>query len=84
MRSNILIWNLGLNNSKICAVNDVGYIHGVMGQPTSAAQFPPNNFNDALLRNSDVVTGGYSKRKERAVPPNGMWQTFGMSKENDF
>ena len=55
-----------------------------MGQPTSAAQFPPNNFNDALLRNSDVVSGGYSKRKERAVPPNGMWQTFGMSKENDF
>ena len=62
----------GLNNSKICAVNDVGYMNGAQAE---RSQFPPNNFNENLLKNSS----NFVKRKERAVPPNGMWQTFGMS-----
>ncbi len=63
----------GLNNAKICAVNDVGYIRNTPQTP----QFPPNNFNEALIKSDSFNT---LHKRERVVPPNGMWQTFGLSK----
>lgn len=84
----------GLGNSKICSVNDVGFINynnslqqqqqqhqnnGAYSSMSNALQrleFPPNNFNEELLKNDSLLF----KRRERAVPPNGMWNTFGLSK----
>ncbi len=63
----------GLNNAKICAVNDVGYIRNTPQTP----QFPPNSFNEALIKSESFNT---LQKRERLVPPNGMWQTFGLSK----
>lgn len=75
----------GLGNAKICAVNDVGYINYANLGNTNAAgtnspmqrlvEFPPNNFNDELLRSESLLF----KRKEKAIPPNGIWNTFGLS-----
>lgn len=68
----------GLNNSRICAVNDVGYINGLKNMDKST-NFPPNNFNESLIKSNN-----FEKRKEKAVPPNGIWQTFGMSNISDL
>jgi hypothetical protein len=73
----------GLNNAKICSVNDVGYIRsGSAVLNNNMADFPPNNFNEALLQSESFTL----KRKEKVVPPNGIWQTFGLSilKFNNF
>ena len=61
-----------MNNAKICAVNDVGYLYN--NDPNAAKSgFPPNNFNEGVLKSDSF------RRKERAVPPNGIWRTFGLS-----
>lgn len=70
----------GLNNAKICSVNDIGYIRHDLQY--SKPQFPPNVFNEGLIK-SDSFTAGTTKR-ERIVPPNGMWQTFGLSNLNSL
>lgn len=64
----------GLNNAKICSVNDIGYIRHDLQY--SKPEFPPNNFNEGLIK-SDSFTAG-TTRREKIVPPNGMWQTFGL------
>lgn len=61
----------GLNNARICAVNDVGYINNI--NTTDSVNFPPNNYND------QVIKSNVAKRKEKAIPPNGPWRTFGLS-----
>ncbi|CAF1055374.1 unnamed protein product [Brachionus calyciflorus] len=66
----------GLNNAKICAVNDVGYINPLQNKDDHAT-FPPNNFNEQILKTN------IHKRKERAVPPNGVWSTFGIIDNTD-
>ncbi|RNA32497.1 TBATA isoform X1, partial [Brachionus plicatilis] len=65
----------GLNNAKICAVNDIGYVN----QPSSSdpVNFPPNNFNDQIIKSNGA------KRKEKAIPPNGPWRTFGLIDNTD-
>jgi len=71
----------GLGNAKICSVNDVGYINmpgmPVNYSPSQRLEFPPNNFNEELLKSESLLF----KRKEKAIAPNGMWNTFGMSKK---
>lgn len=66
----------GLGNAKICSVNDVGYINmpGVPANYSTRLEFPPNNFNEDLLKSENLLY----KRKEKAIAPNGMWNTFGM------
>ena len=66
----------GLNNAQICAVNDVGFIN--YNTKIEAPNFPPNNFNENLLK-SDSFLAAKNKRKEKAVPYNGMYSTFGLS-----
>ena len=79
----------GLGNAKICSVNDVGFITthhssspvqgggGVGSRTNRFVEFPPNNFNEELLRSESNLL---FKRKERAVPPTGIWNTYGLSK----
>ena len=67
----------GLNNSQICAVNDVGFInYQRQSRLDSPPVFPPNNFNESLIKSSDKVS---ARRRERAIPPQGIWKTYGMS-----
>ena len=58
-------------------MNDVGYINmpGVPANYSTRLEFPPNNFNEDLLKSESLLF----KRKEKAIAPNGMWNTFGMS-----
>lgn len=66
----------GLHNAQICSVNDVGYIrHDLDKAGQDKLDFPPNNFNESLLKSESFTVGS---KKERVVPPNGMWQTFGI------
>ena len=68
----IFILKKGLHNHKICAVNDVGYLNFDNINNKEIPTFPPNQHNENLIKSD--------RRKERAVPPNGMWQTYGLSK----
>jgi hypothetical protein len=70
----------GLNRVPICAVFDDP--KQSLKQQTKSA-FPPNNFNDELLKAYDMKNNSISlpilvKRKERARPPQGRFQTFGL------
>lgn len=70
----------GLNRVPICAVFDDP--KQTLKQQTRSA-FPPNNFNDELLKSYDLKNNSISlpilsKRKERAKPPQGRFQTFGL------
>ena len=79
---------LGLHNAAICSVNDVGY---TFFPSNEASEFPPNTFNKTQLRaleaNNQSAAEQYreskylTKRKEKVVPPNGIWRTYGLSNE---
>jgi hypothetical protein len=78
----------GLNRVPICNVNDDGFFP----KKNHQAVFPPNTYNDSLIKSYDAAassTGDESptlkikyRRKERAIPPQGRFQTFGLSKES--
>jgi hypothetical protein len=59
----------GLNNSKICAVNDVGYLPHLSAE----SSFPSNASNQNT-----------SRKKEKAVPFTGMWSTYGLGNKYCF
>jgi hypothetical protein len=65
----------GLHNHKICSVNDVGYFNLDSNKEKESQTFPPNNHNENMLKSE--------RRKERAVPPNGIWQTYGLIDNTD-
>ena len=66
----------GLNNARICAVNDDGYFNRPpqpppLGQPASSSSLSmaaEGKSGPALL----------SRRKEKLVPPGGIWKTYGL------
>ena len=51
----------------------MGYFNLDSNKEKESQTFPPNTHNEGLLKSE--------RRRERAVPPNGIWQTYGLSKE---
>ena len=60
----------GLNNARICAVNDDGYFN----RPPPPQIQPSSSLSMADGKSSSLL----SRRKEKLVPPNGIWKTFGL------
>ena len=61
----------GLNNARICAVNDDGYFN----RPPQPPMIQPSS----SLSMADGKSGGLlSRRKEKLVPPSGIWKTYGL------
>jgi hypothetical protein len=68
----------GLNRAPICSVNDDGYM------PIKAHKntFPPNNFNEAVLKSNSTTLPEVARaprKKEKILPPNGQFQAYGIS-----